>query len=207
MINERVGVSGMCSVFITARICVEHKPKFHLPVQAHMIKATQPFEKLNVDFKGPLIPNNPNPLLLNIVNECSHSRLRSHPRMSMHANGVFWRPILCGHLERMPCHSRMTLVVCFGDLAGINFCLMSVWDRRKEILYGNGLVVEVSQNNPTPECEVNGTECYDGWVWVFYLLEAWCLTDEIRYLWWFQKYAYILPLSSPPDGHTGPFRS
>ena len=39
---------------------------------------------------------------------------------------------------------------------------MSVWDRRKEILYGNGLVVEVSQNNPTPECEVNGTECYDG---------------------------------------------
>ena len=40
--------------------------------------------------------------------------------------------------------------------------LMSVWDRRKEILYGNGLVGNVSQNNPTPECEVNGTECYDG---------------------------------------------
>ena len=30
---------------------------------------------------------------------------------------------------------------------------MSVWERRKEILYGNGLVVK--------ECEVNGTECYD----------------------------------------------
>ena len=29
---------------------------------------------------------------------------------------------------------------------------------------GNGLVVEVSQNNPTPEYEVNGTECYDGCV-------------------------------------------
>ena len=38
---------------------------------------------------------------------------------------------------------------------------MSFWDRRKEILYGNGSVVEVNQNNPTPECEVNGTECYD----------------------------------------------
>ena len=50
---------------------------------------------------------------------------------------------------------------------------MSVWDRRKDILYGNGLVGEVNQNNPnrnnpTPECEVsgteyevNGTECYD----------------------------------------------
>ena len=38
--------------------------------------------------------------------------------------------------------------------------LMSVWDRRKEILYGNGSVLEVSQTSPTPECEVNGTECY-----------------------------------------------
>ena len=35
---------------------------------------------------------------------------------------------------------------------------MSVWDRRKEILYGNGLVGEVNRSNPTPECEVNGTE-------------------------------------------------
>ena len=31
-----------------------------------------------------------------------------------------------------------------GDL------LMSVWDRGKEILYGNGSVGEVSRNNPTP---------------------------------------------------------
>ena len=38
---------------------------------------------------------------------------------------------------------------------------MSVWDRRKEVLYGNGLVVEVNQSNPTAEREVNGTECYD----------------------------------------------
>ena len=38
---------------------------------------------------------------------------------------------------------------------------MSFWDRRKEILYGNGLVGEVTWNNPTPECEVDGTECYD----------------------------------------------
>ena len=37
--------------------------------------------------------------------------------------------------------------------------LMSVWDRRKKILYGNGSVDEVSQNKPIPECEVNSTEC------------------------------------------------
>ena len=40
--------------------------------------------------------------------------------------------------------------------------LMSVWGRRKEILYGNGLVGEVNQSNTIPECEVYGTECYHG---------------------------------------------
>ena len=39
---------------------------------------------------------------------------------------------------------------------------MSVWDRKKEILNDNGLVGEVNRNNPTPECELNGTKCYDG---------------------------------------------
>ena len=38
---------------------------------------------------------------------------------------------------------------------------MSVWDRKKRILCGNGLVGEINQNNRAPECEVNGTECYD----------------------------------------------
>ena len=39
--------------------------------------------------------------------------------------------------------------------------LMSAWDGRKEILYGDGLVGEVVQNNPTLVCKVNGTEYYD----------------------------------------------
>ena len=29
------------------------------PAQAHLIKATQPFERLNLDFKGPLKSNKP----------------------------------------------------------------------------------------------------------------------------------------------------
>ena len=40
--------------------------------------------------------------------------------------------------------------------------LVSVWDRRKEILYGDNLPCEDSQTNPTAECEMNGTECYGG---------------------------------------------
>ena len=39
---------------------------------------------------------------------------------------------------------------------------MSVWNRRKEILYVNRSVGKVIRNKPTPECDVNGTECYDG---------------------------------------------
>ena len=39
---------------------------------------------------------------------------------------------------------------------------VSVWDRRKEILYTNGSACTAQQNNPTPGCMVNGTECYDG---------------------------------------------
>ena len=40
--------------------------------------------------------------------------------------------------------------------------LMSVWNKRKEILYGNGPACGASQTNPTPECEANGIECYGG---------------------------------------------
>ena len=45
--------------------------RFHSPAQAHLIKATQPFERLNVDFKGPLKSNNQNTYLLNIIDEYS----------------------------------------------------------------------------------------------------------------------------------------
>ena len=53
------------------RTCAEHKPQFHSPAQAHLIKATQPFERLNLDFKGPLKSNNQNTFFLNIVDEYS----------------------------------------------------------------------------------------------------------------------------------------
>ena len=42
------------------RMCAEHKPQLHKPIRAHLIKATQPFERLNIDFKGPLKSNNRN---------------------------------------------------------------------------------------------------------------------------------------------------
>ena len=37
------------------RICCECKPRYHRPAKSHLIKATQPFERLNIDFKGPFL--------------------------------------------------------------------------------------------------------------------------------------------------------
>lgn len=53
------------------RVCAESKPQFYSPVQSHLVKATQPFERLNIDFKGPLKSNNQNVYFLNIIDEFS----------------------------------------------------------------------------------------------------------------------------------------
>ena len=47
--------------------------------------------------------------------------------------------------------------------------LVSIWDTRKQLLYTDRLACMTQQNNPTPPGRVvNGTECYDGWVWAIY---------------------------------------
>ena len=51
--------------------CAETKPRYHKPEEVPLIKATQPFERINIDFKGPLPSNNGNKYFLNIVDEYS----------------------------------------------------------------------------------------------------------------------------------------
>ena len=53
------------------QVCAECKPHFYRPEQAHVIKATRPFERLSVDFKGPLPSTNRNVYLLTIIDEYS----------------------------------------------------------------------------------------------------------------------------------------
>ena len=51
-------------------VCAECKPRFYKPPESsHLIKATQPFERLNLDFKGPLPSTSKNKYLLDIVDE------------------------------------------------------------------------------------------------------------------------------------------
>ena len=51
--------------------CCESKPKFYCSKKAHLIKAIKPFERINIDFKGPLPSNNKNKYFLNVIDEYS----------------------------------------------------------------------------------------------------------------------------------------
>ena len=53
------------------RVCAEIKPNFIKPPMARLIKATQPFERLSIDFKGPLPSVTKNHYILTIVDEYS----------------------------------------------------------------------------------------------------------------------------------------
>ena len=53
------------------RVCSEIKPRFYTPPVASLVKATQPFERLSLDFKGPLPSTSKNRYLLTIVDEFS----------------------------------------------------------------------------------------------------------------------------------------
>ena len=70
-------------------------------------------------------------------------------------------------------HKNSHTVYCLGEKQGmivnddcsscynrVGDCLMSIWERRKEILYGKGLACKFSQNDPTLECEANGNNYY-----------------------------------------------
>ena len=53
----------------TCEICAECKPQYYHPESTHLIKAAQPFERLSMDFKGPIPSNNENKFILTILDE------------------------------------------------------------------------------------------------------------------------------------------
>lgn len=50
-------------------VCCECKPQFHRPEKVPLVKATQPFERINIDLKCPLPTNNGNKYFLMVVDE------------------------------------------------------------------------------------------------------------------------------------------
>ena len=70
----------MCS---SCRICAEVKPRFYIPPEDTLIKATGPMERLSIDFKGPIPSVTSNKYLLVVIDEYSVSICLS---MSKHAH-------------------------------------------------------------------------------------------------------------------------
>lgn len=55
----------------SCRICADLKPRFYNPAEGRLIKATQPMERLSIDFKGPLPTASRNPYMLTVIDEYS----------------------------------------------------------------------------------------------------------------------------------------
>ena len=58
-------------VVSTCKICCECKPQFYRPEKVNLIKATKPFERLNIDFKGQLPSQDRNRYFLQVIDEFS----------------------------------------------------------------------------------------------------------------------------------------
>ena len=70
--NLPYSVEDIRKVNAGCRICAECKPRFFEPPnKGKLIKATQPFERLNLDFKGPLPATSKNKYILTVVDEYS----------------------------------------------------------------------------------------------------------------------------------------
>ena len=71
MKNLPYSIDDVRKVVNKCRICAEIKPNFHKPPNAQLVKATQPLERLSLDFKGPLPSSSKNRYILTIVDEFS----------------------------------------------------------------------------------------------------------------------------------------
>ena len=77
-------VKEVCS---TCNICAKLKPRFHRISQSTLIKATKPFERISLDFKGPLPSSSRNVYLLVIIDEYSRFPF-CYPCPNMHTETV-----------------------------------------------------------------------------------------------------------------------
>ena len=69
--NMPYSLENVRQVTRSCKVCAEIKPNFHHPEKTCLIKATQPFERLNIDLKGPLSSTDKNRYCLNIIDEYS----------------------------------------------------------------------------------------------------------------------------------------
>ena len=67
MKNLAVSIEEIKTMTRSCKRCAECKPRFFKPSKIHLIKATQPFERISIDFKGPLPSSSPNKYFLTVA--------------------------------------------------------------------------------------------------------------------------------------------
>ena len=69
--NLPYSASDVKRVVSSCEVCAKMKSEFYFPKENTLIKATQPMERLSLDFKGPVSSVNSNNYLLIVVDELS----------------------------------------------------------------------------------------------------------------------------------------
>ena len=64
--NLPLSIDQIRQIIRSCQACCECKPQLYRSAPKNLIKATLPFERLNIDFKGPLATTNQNPYILAI---------------------------------------------------------------------------------------------------------------------------------------------
>lgn len=68
--NLPYSLQDIKAMIASCSVCANLKPRF-VKIKGNLIKATEPFQRLSVDFKGPLPSNTPNKYILTIIDEYS----------------------------------------------------------------------------------------------------------------------------------------
>ncbi|KRZ44323.1 Retrovirus-related Pol polyprotein from transposon 17.6 [Trichinella pseudospiralis] len=69
--NLPYSIQEVRQVVTDCRTCAKMKPRFYQPETANLIKAAQPFERLNIDFKGPILGHQNQRYMFVVVDEYS----------------------------------------------------------------------------------------------------------------------------------------
>ena len=131
-------------------VCAELKPRFYGAAPGKLIKATSPFERLNIDFKGPLPTETNNRYILTVVDEYSRFPF-AFPCSDMTSSTV------------VKCLSE--LFAMFGKPSYIHSdrgpCFMS--DELKQFIHEHGIATSrTTSYNPQGNGQV---EWYNGVIW------------------------------------------
>ena len=69
--NLPYSIEEVKRVYAACAVCARWKPRFYTPEAGHLVKATQPMERLSINFKGPLPLTSKNRYLLTVIDEYS----------------------------------------------------------------------------------------------------------------------------------------